>query len=377
MPANLEYIVLSDIHLGHRNTPTKHIVKNLIHYICSEANKDLDIIFIAGDLFDSLLELNTDVTHDCIHFITVLVKYCYSNNIKLRILEGTPSHDWQQSRVAIKINELKHNKCNLRYFNTLEIEYMADLNIHILYIPDEWTSDHKSLELEIASKLQEYNIRNVDIAILHGQFKYQTLGKNYASFSYEEPYFLNLVKYYIHIGHYHTYSYFDRIIAQGSFDRLSHGEEEEKGYVRVKIDNVFSYKFMPNENSYIYKTIPITKATTLDKLDAIIYKLPPHSFIRLSMSSSHDFNINFDQIKLRYTDYHLKKLIKENLTDKTSVNYFLENNDIDITNLGYTNSNILESLYGIFVEKYKFKERDIERAKGYLEKYRTELLEQT
>lgn len=370
----LKYLVASDIHIGHKNTPTTHIVKNLIRYICTEDNKDLDVIFIAGDMFDRLLDLNTESVHGCLHFFNTIIRYCFNNNIKLRVLEGTPSHDWQQSRTLVKINDLKNNKCDLKYFTVLDIEYMEDLKLHVLYVPDEWASDHSTLEKEIAAKLHEHNITKVDIAILHGQFEYQVLGKPYKGFFFREDYFLNLVKGYIHVGHYHTHSVYDRIVAQGSFDRLVHGEEGDKGYVKVQLGDKANFTFVVNHNAYIYKTIKITTKTTLDSLDKAIHKLPTHSHVRLSMDVTSEFNHGFDELKVRYCDYNLKKLIKSEETEKTTTSHLLDTTDIAFSNLGYSNSNILDTVYDRLKNKHQLDDKQMFKAKAYLEPYRATLV---
>jgi DNA repair exonuclease SbcCD nuclease subunit len=370
----MKYCVVSDIHLGHKNTPTVHIVKNLIRFICTDDNQDLDVIFIAGDVFDRLLDLNAESVHGCLHFFNTIIRYCFNNQIKLRVLEGTPSHDWQQCKTLVRINELKNNKCDLKYFTVLDIEYMEDLKLHVLYIPDEWVNDHVVLEKEIAAKLQEHNLTKVDVAILHGQFEYQVLGKPYKGFFFQEQYFLNIVKGYIHVGHYHTHSYYDRIVAQGSFDRLVHGEEGDKGYVKVVVGTKPSYQFIVNTNAYIYKTIRVTSRTTLDSLDRVIHKLPRHSHVRLSVDPSSEFNMGFDELKVRYPDYYLKKLIKSEDIEKTVTSHVLDSTEIDFHALGYSNGNILESLYGILKDKHHLNENQMLKAKAYLEPYRATLV---
>jgi len=366
----ISYIVVSDIHLGHQKTPTKHIVINLLSNLLTEENKVLDIIFIAGDIFHRLLDLNSNDSHEIIYFFRSLLHYCSINNIKLRVLEGTPSHDWQQSKILLRLNDT----CDLKYINILDIEYMPDLNINILYIPDEWNNDHSSIEKEINAKLIEYNISKVDIAIMHGQFKYQTLGKMHVGFYYNEEYFNNIVKYYIHIGHYHTYSYNGKIIAEGSFDRLSHGEEEDKGYVKAYIDNnICNYEFIINKNAFIYKTINVRKGMTLKKLDDIIFNLPIGSHVRLLMSRDNEFNVNYSEISLRYIGYNIKRLIKEDTENKISVNYILENDEIDFNTDSYSNGDIINSIYDILITKYNFNELDIEKAKEYLDIFKDKL----
>lgn len=343
------YIVTSDIHLGHPKTHTSHIISSFKKSILNDLNKNINILFISGDLFDRLLDLNSKEVHEIIEFFNYLLNYCYKNNILLRILEGTPSHDWQQSTILYKLNEIRKEKVDLKYFKILDIEYIELYNKYVLYIPDEWTNDHNNLENQIKEKLSILNIEKVDIAILHGQFKYQTLGKKYNGFYFKEEYFLNLVKGYIHIGHYHSFSNFDRIIANGSLERLAHGEEEPKGYIKVEEDK---FIFIENTNAYIYKTINVTDKFTLEKLDNIIFSYPKNSYIRLLVSKNSYFNLNFDSLKLRYLDYSLKKIIKENLTDKNIVTYIVTEDNLEFNNSYLLENDIYDVLVNIVKEKY-------------------------
>ena len=67
----------------------------------------------------------------------------------------------------------------LKYHKFLDIEYIERIGKYVLYIPDEWTNSHDELELQIQEKLNQHSITKVDIAIMHGQFKYQLAGKKY------------------------------------------------------------------------------------------------------------------------------------------------------------------------------------------------------
>lgn len=354
----MKYIVTSDIHLGHSKTPTKHIIHSFKNTILTHSNSDIDILFISGDLFDKLLDLNSKEVQYIIEFFNYLLNYCLQHDILLRVLEGTPGHDWQQSNLLVKLNDIRQHKCNLKYFKALDIEHIDRVDKYVLYIPDEWTNTHSELEAQIKQKLNEHNITNVDIAILHGQFKYQLVGKKYSGFHFEEQYFLNLVKGYIHVGHYHIYSFLDRIIANGSLERLAHGEESDKGYVRVH-DN--SYTFMPNEFSYTYKTLNITPSITIEKLDRLIYKYDKGSYIRLLMSREHPFNISFNEIKAKHLDYNLKKLIKEDYAEETSVAYILLDNHLDLSDRYVLEANIYDKLIETVYSKYTLS--DIEKKK--------------
>lgn len=358
----MRYIVASDIHLGHKNTPTEHIIRSFSSTILTQANKDIDILFIAGDLFDHLLYLNTIEAQKIVQFFHHLLTYCYTNDIQLRVLEGTPSHDWYQSGMIAKMNDVRKNKADLLYVKVLDIEHNTKHNKHILYIPDEWCSDQQELERQIKQKLQEHSITQVDISILHGAFKYQTQGHPTKGFLHDEAYFLALTTGFIHIGHYHTYTTFDRIIANGSLERLAHGEEGDKGYVRV--DN-HSYSFIPNPHAWNYKTINVTPAMDLTKLDKAVFKYPKGSHIRLSVSDSHPLSQAFKDLKIRYTDYHLKKLNKDKASETNLAAYIDIDEGLDLSSQLVSETNIHQALITIISNKHQLSTREMDKLLAY------------
>lgn len=365
MHSELKYLVCSDIHLGHRKTPTLHIANSFRKCILNKHNKDVKIIFIGGDLFDRLLDVNSKDILIILELMDQLLNYCYVNNIKLRVLEGTPSHDWNQPQILAKLNDLRtENKPDLRYFKNLDIEFMPEENKHVLYIPDEWTHCHDSLEKQIQEKLNQYAISQVDIAIMHGQFQYQFAGIPYTGFYFRENYFLNLVKGFIHVGHYHNYTTFDRIVANGSLERLAHRQEEDKGYVVV---NGNSYTFIKNEDAYTYKTIPVTKRSTLNTLDKAINLYPPNSYLRIQMTRDHPFNTGFQELKLRYMDQKLERLVKGDDTDTGITSDVLSDNELEVLDSFIIDTNIKETLKAIVVAKYDLTPTELSKFDGYLE----------
>lgn len=363
----MKYAVCSDIHLGHVKTPTEHIIKSFKETILTEKNKDIEVLFISGDLFDRLLDLSSREVHPIVEFFNYLLSYCFVNNIKLRVLEGTPSHDWQQSQILVKLNDIREHKVDLRYFKVLDIEYMADKNKYILYIPDEWTNTHEDLEAQIAEKLNAYGISEVDIGIFHGQFKYQTVGKVYQGFFFKEEYFLPLVKGFIHVGHYHTFTFFDRIVANGSLERLAHGEEEPKGYVLVKDK---SYTFIPNINAFSYTTFTIKSNTTIEKLDKMVKQHPVGSHLRLAMSKDHPFNLNFQELKLRYMDYNIKRKLKDEISNKDSVAYIINDDDIASSDKFIINGDISKTVFTLITNKQELSPSEEIKLSNYLEIFR-------
>lgn len=347
----VKYIVLSDIHLGHNNTSTQYIINNLNTEIFK--HKDIDIIFIAGDLFHRLLDFNQNDVYDIVSFLYRLLIHCYNNNIILRVLEGTPSHDWQQSKIILELNNNLKTPIDVKYISKLEIEYIEKYNINVLYIPDEWSNDIESLEKEIRSELISKNIEQCDIAILHGLFNYQD-PFNHVSFKYREEFFLNIIKHYINIGHYHTHSFFNRIIAQGSFDRLSHGEEEPKGYCYIEIDtknkDLDKWTFIENKNAKIYKTFIVNNKTSIENLTKKILSLPHDSHIRLKINENNPFNNIYEEFKLKLYNYNIKKQIIQ--SDKINALNSTKNDKTKLSmTLSLNRDNIKELLKNSILER--------------------------
>ena len=260
----LNYFVLSDIHLGHKRNKKENIVHNLREYF-KDYHKQLSkvkIIFIAGDIFDTLLSNNSNEYLLATEWLTELILYSKAHNIKLRILEGTPSHDWRQAKLISSIIDKLKIDIDYKYISTLHIEHMVDFDLNILYIPDEYKHKASDTLEEVKKLLIKENLTNVDIAIMHGQFHYQIPMIRLES-SHDEDEYLNIVKYFISIGHIHTSSIYERILAQGSFDRLAHNEEEDKGGMLCTIykDGSYRFLFLKNTRAKIFITLDYNKSS--------------------------------------------------------------------------------------------------------------------
>lgn len=255
----LKSILLSDVHLYHANTKTEHIVHNLYRALPDvESMNDIDIIFISGDLFDHEVFMPNIDTKHVIDFIYHLINLCSKYNIMLRVLEGTPSHDWKQARLITDINNNISNPINFKHVMPLSIEYIDAFDINVLYVPDEWGPSCSATFKEVKELLDKHNLKQVDIAIMHGCFNYQfpvnLVGKPDV---HDEKSYLDITKYLIFIGHYHTPSIFERIYVPGSFDRLKHGEEEPKGHLEFTLydSGAYDVKFIQNDGAMLYKTL--------------------------------------------------------------------------------------------------------------------------
>lgn len=319
-PSKLKWLTISDVHLGHRKNPTSRIIKNLRKYFdefrSTSQFVDLDIIFIAGDLFDRLLDASSDDIPEILIFLGSLIRFCAHYEIKLRILEGTPSHDWKQSKLSKMVFDLLNIDCDFRYIDTLFIEHMKDLDIHVLYVPDEWTPDTDLTYRQVQDLLKDTGLEKVQISILHGMFQYQVPSAAPDSIPrHIESRYLDITEWFVNIGHVHTFSQYDRILAEGSFDRLAHGEEEPKGGILCEVDNgELRHWFIENTDALVYKTIELKHKDlnrSVEQIRKILSKIPEESMIRIKATKTHPVYVAFDEIKIMFPMYNFTKISLE------------------------------------------------------------------
>lgn len=302
----------SDFHLFHPKTPTKKICDEIRKYILSI--EDADIFIIAGDFFDRLSTIPKEESAEAEIIIYEILKWAKEKDVLVRVLEGTPSHDWKQSRWFTRINTLSGIHADVGYFDTLDIEYIKRYDLHVLYIPDEWDEPDNTLD-QVKRLMISKGLEQVDIAVMHGQFHYQLPHVARAPKHNEEEY-LKLVKYFITIGHVHKHSTLDRIFAQGSFSRLAHGEEEPKGFYRFVIhpDGLLESNFIENKDALLYITIDITDLSVEESyryIEERLQSIPEMQHVRIQAYSDHPVLKNIDTLIKRYPLYRWSSKIEK------------------------------------------------------------------
>jgi len=356
---NIGYLVISDIHLGHRRNNTAKIIDNLKKDIDIQlAVGGLDIVFLAGDVFDGLLTLASSDVTDILQWIDWLGNRCAKHNVAIRVLEGTPSHDWKQSTMFDCVLQIAKAPVDFGYIKTLSIEQMPDTGLTVLYVPDEWSSDTNDTYQQVLGLLNQHGLKSVDIAIMHGQFGYQLPAHVQSIPRHNEEDYLQIVSRYISIGHVHKHSVCKRIIAQGSFDRLSHNEEEDKGLVRIHLNvdpSKDQYYFIPNTNATIFKTITLPDGdleTAHRRINKAVVKLPNESHVRIRAKVGHPFLGYLDQIKKDYPFIHWSKIATDDASDSVDnvVELGVASTYIPIT---ITATNIVEQVMGVLSSKGK------------------------
>lgn len=306
--------VFGDVHLGHPTTPTSHIIANMHKYLLgNSAVLQCKMIVVNGDFFDGLLTLHSDESYAIIAFINELLRYCKTNGIILRVVDGTDSHEYKQAQWFVEINEHNNIGCDVKYVTALSIEHVESLGLNVLYVPDEWNIDASVTFKQVKELMLDRGLDKVDVTFMHGAFYYQLQGEQTIS-RHNPGDYLGITRHYITINHVHKHSVFKRIVAPGSFDRIAHSEERAKGYVILNIvpndPESSSWEFVENPGAWKYVTVCPTETSDYGLMHAEIEKcilnLPVGSRVRLECvrgGSAHGF---YDQIKQHFGQYHWK-----------------------------------------------------------------------
>lgn len=360
MKKEIKYLVMSDLHFGHKTNTIDVMGNNLIHFFNSykEVIKDIDILFLAGDIFDNYIPSYTDTYLKITKVLIEVIKWCQHYNVKLRVLEGTPSHDWRQASVISTIIKDLEIKIDYKYIDKVDIETMEDYKINILYVPDQVKPKGEEVYKIVQKVLKEKNLNTIDIGIMHGQFHYQ-FPKLKLDSSHNEEDYLSIVKHYIHIGHIHNHTSKGRIIAQGSFDRIAHGEEEDKGCVLSKInledEKQDEWMFLVNKQSMVFKTLNYLNQSSEDLINRLrkdLKSIIKGSSIRLVINEESKELIKTKAFKDLTKDYQMKYLypdkekiklgdiiIKEDTIDSFTIT---KENILELVSQEFKNNNLIE-----------------------------------
>ena len=298
----------SDVHVGHQNTPTEHILGNADKILTDKFMSILDAIFITGDFFEKLLMLPEDRVLQIQAWICKFLIRCKKFNICLRVLEGTGSHDYKQSRMFTTLNESACIGADVKYFSSVVVEDCERFGIKILYVPDNVSHNADEVYKKVLSALNEAGVEKVDFALTHGFFDFQLPVGVHAESAHNSYRYEKLVRYQIFNGHDHTHKIKGKIIVPGSFDRLKQGEEENKGGVHVRYSQTGERQinFIVNTGAKVYKTIEAF-GWSIEKLYKHLDKFdfPDHSAICIKAGADDPFKAAIMEIRTRYYRYKI------------------------------------------------------------------------
>jgi len=300
-----------------------------------------------------------------------LLRVCKDNNIVLRVLEGTPSHDRNQSVQFDVLNEAMDSVVDCRYMEGLSVEYIESLGISLLYVPDEYSVNLDTTYDHAYKAVKQAGLDKVDLGVTHGFFTYQ-VPKGLPIPAHREERYLSLVKHYIFNGHDHVSSSKDRIRVQGSFDGLIFGEPEEKGYWEWEIDlddpTQDSSSFVVNKGALPYIDIDASEIDTKHLFNAIekrLNELPDGAWVRFLHDGNEKKVYIFDAIKQTYPQFNFrhKNTTKSKKAKEPKQSMKVPENTIVTLNRHNVRSQVRERLSNILDVP------ETERIVGQLEEY--------
>jgi hypothetical protein len=234
----------------------KELESTFINYIKLHKN-EIDLINILGDYFNSKISLTSQSAILALKFINSLCTFCHANDIELRIIKGTKTHDFNQLD-NYKYLEKKYK--NFKIYNQVTEEEIK--GIRILYVPEEYMNDQNLF-------YKEYKEKEYDLMFGHGTFdvfafqnQIQESERNIKGspvFYYQEWH--DVIKYNIIFGHIHVHNIYKKLEYCGSYTRWIHGEEKPKGFIVNTInlkDETSVNQFIENPNADSYITVNLS-----------------------------------------------------------------------------------------------------------------------
>ena len=262
--SNHNYIAISDVHVGNPRLSSRELYQKLKKYLYprlrlpADHPDKIDILFVCGDYFDTLLTMNTEASIISVMIIDDLIGMAMEYGFLIRVIRGTYTHDRNQCKFFNK----RFAETNVvKVYESMGIEYIESVDKWIMYTPDNLPYESQISEME--KLIKDNQLEGVDILINHGYLDFMLPEgvpppKNvlYASDLKQRiiPHGICLS------GHVHKPMLTATgVISVGSFDCFAHGEEDRpKGFYLIRErDGVMKPEYIVNEDAGNFKTIKL------------------------------------------------------------------------------------------------------------------------
>lgn len=348
--------ILSDLHFGSTNSDNfyNELKLSFLDYIKYKVKK-VDFIVICGDYFDHLLYLNEEPANKACLFMDELVTYAKQNNIKIRIIYGTESHECNQ--YSIFFGKLMDSDLDFKVIKTVSEENLFP-DMKVLYLPEEYIYNKSEYYKNYLQGSQKYNYifgHGVIQELMPSAVHVEKSSKN--SNRAKVPVFnsnelISSCSGEVYFGHYHVNTEIqNKVFYVGSFSRWIFGEEKKKGF--------YITEFSPTNYSYKHHFIENTLAPEYLSInygyDSKIFKNKDELFSELKkIESLSDINPN-DHVRLvmnipeEYDDpSSLVSTLNERFKDSKNVKIKLTNGFIK------KNQKVNEEYLKETMQKYSF-----------------------
>jgi len=250
--------VFADTHWGVMDSERMyHEYKETILKPLSKLPK-IDCIVIAGDYYDSKLGLDSSASKRALQFMGELIKIARKKKAKIRIIEGTDSHD------ASQIENFKF----LEYDDTIDFKVIREVqeeelfeDYWVLYIPEEYMQDKDAFYYPYFSQEDRYkHIFGHGMLDFAAYTEHVTHRPGAPTFNVNELNYCSVGPNFF--GHVHTMQDYKHNYYCSSPTRWCQREEIPKGYYICLMDedtDKFVVLKMFNHLARIYQTVHIDR----------------------------------------------------------------------------------------------------------------------
>ena len=270
--------VISDIHFGNGRVSAiktyEHLSDTLYPVIPS-----VKMLVINGDLFDTLLNMNSEAGLHVAMFIDDIINLAVKYGVYIRVVRGTFSHDRHQNRFFVVKDKGEH-KLNgvplVKVIDRISVEHFDEMNINVMYCPDD--QPHNDMNQAVIDVIKANHLETIDLLFSHGYYEHLLpagiphVPHNTLSYNRLSKYVSGLMV----NGHIHRNSvYENKVITCGSFERFEHDNNRPVGLwilnaKRSKNSVHWSYSFIENKAAIPFKTFVVNCYKSQEELQKVI-----------------------------------------------------------------------------------------------------------
>lgn len=280
----MKIVAVGDLHFGNPHIVSELLYQRLVKYLYPEL-KDAQLLLLTGDTYDQLTTVNSSANYYVNLFIRDLISIAADTKLKVRILHGTYSHDRDQ--VNVLASYAANAPVDFKVVNELSCEVLENFNngyksLRMLYIPDNLPFKRSEQVIEQIQTLYRcYGWERCEVVLGHGTFSHTLpIGIEHGpDCVYTTEQFRDLVEPsgIVVMGHIHVHSHKEQVYYCGSFDRMSHGEEEPKGfftfYKEDRPNASWNAQFHVNFSATLCQTITPQGDTPEELVDSLISQI--------------------------------------------------------------------------------------------------------
>lgn len=262
---------ISDIHFGNGRLSSVRVYEHL-QKVLYPLFKNIKLLVINGDTFDTLLNMNHDAGFYVARFIDDLTTLALSHKVYIRVVRGTFSHDRYQNQFFV-VRDKGVNTLNgvpmIKVIDQISIEHFDEMNINVLYCPDD--QPHNDLSQAVIDVIEAHHLKKIDLLFSHGYYTH-LLPKNLPHIPLNTLDYDRLKKYVDGLlinGHvHHPVVYDNRVITSGSFERMNHDNDNTPvgmwmlTATRNKSKLQWVFEFIENKDAIPFTTFYTEKYTS-------------------------------------------------------------------------------------------------------------------